>query len=106
MLRIAVSLNGFEGAVTFSGEAKKILQFFCNSLFEASTLATRKYDPSLDSVNRNTSYELIKVFLESVGKDIRNCAFFVFFLNLFSCKGPIHRHIRLNQPEPQNCAVQ
>ena len=68
-------------------------------------IATRKYDPSLDSVNRNTSYELIKVFLKSVGKDIRNRAFFVFFLNLFSFKGPSHCRLRLNQPEPQNCAL-
>ena len=45
---------------------------YISKLFEASTLATKKYDPWLDSVNKDTS-------LEDSGKRFSKlCAFFMF----------------------------
>ena len=49
------TLHPREGAVIWQGVVKKYSDYNIILVFEAITLATKKFDPSLDSENRNTT---------------------------------------------------
>ena len=47
------------GAVIWTGDEKINWNFYVVKLFEANTLSRKKYDPSLDSQNQDTSFEVM-----------------------------------------------
>ena len=63
-------------------ELKKNSDFYVFSLFEANTLSTGNYDLSLESVNKNTSINGLKVFRKYPKEDFGNVAFFLFTYKL------------------------
>ena len=55
----------------------KIFNFYDFSLFEANTLSTKNFDLSLESVNKNTSFES-NIFQKYLCKEILEIVCFVF----------------------------
>ena len=56
---------------------KKNSDFYVFSLFEGNTLSTKNYDLSMESVNKNTSFES-NIFQKYLCKEILEIACFVF----------------------------
>ena len=83
----ALPYRSLKGAVICPGGVKEYQTFLCFKLFEASTLPTKKYDPSLESLNKDKEYEPMVFFKRMQVKEFRNYAFFVYFQYLFLSKG-------------------
>ena len=58
-------------------QLKKIIFFYVFSLFEGNTLSTKNYDLSMESVNKNTSFES-NIFQKYLCKEILEIVCFVF----------------------------
>ena len=78
------TLHPREGAVIWQGVVKKYSDYNIILVFEAITLATKKFDPSLDSENRNTtSFETHGLKKKFWYKESSHSAFFVYKFILF-----------------------